>query len=623
METVTTNGLRIRIESLLKTDKRLITEKGDLNYTKIHDLAENLDPDLIMLLLKNDIAKDAFFKSVLKSYVFNTKKFIEFLDFNSSNNSYSKYLGKEIGLYTGDELLVDRDEVVLNFPYKDCVLEGGQTTEEGMDTYYEYNETENKYEEKEEKRREIFYNEILARDEIDQLFEPKAFCNAVRYTKSGKKKFDTFVRDENGIIKDNLIIKGNNLLALHSIYKQFAGQVKLIYIDPPYNTGTGDDTFGYNDSFKRSTWLSFMKNRLEIAKELLRDDGAIYIQLDYHQVHYAKILLDEVFGESNFQREIIWRIGWLSGYKTTAENYIRNHDTILFYSKNQTEMNFNKLYIPNSEFKKPIPEKNESKFINALKELGINKKEAMNILSQVNEMPEKYPIDDVWNGSEYDDLNSIAIVSFAGETVSKLLSKDDQVKGQKTEKLIQRIISSHMNKGDIVLDFFGGTGTTAAVAHKMGMRYILCEQLDKHIDISLRRMQKVIAGDQSGISKAVGWNPETSEQAGSFVYLELAENNEKAIKEITACKSYDELAKLFKTLCEKYFLYYNVHINAFAQRTIKEKEFIALPLKKQKEMFARMLDLNQLYVNKSDMEDSQFGLSKEDIQMTNLFYGDK
>ena len=123
----------------------------------------------------------------------------------------------------------------------------------------------------------------------------------------------------------------------------------MIYIDPPYNTGS--DSFGYNDKFNRSAWLTFMKNRLEIAKRLLSVDGAIYVQLDYHQAHYAKVLMDEIFGEDNFQREIIWRIGWLSGYKTMDNNWIRNHDTILFYSKNSENCKFIKHYIPKEEFK--------------------------------------------------------------------------------------------------------------------------------------------------------------------------------------------------------------------------------------------------------------------------------
>ena len=326
-------------------------------------------------------------------------------------------------------------------------------------------------------------------------------------------------------------------------------------------------------------------NRLEIAKELLSPDGAIYVQLDYHQVHYAKILLDNIFGEDNFQREIIWRIGWLSGYKTIDNNWIRNHDTILFYSKNSDSLNFNKYYIQKSEFK-----------------------------SIADSKAEQYPIEDVWNGNEYDDLNSIAIVSFSGETVSKMLNKDDEVKGQKSEKLIERIIKAHTSEKDIVLDFFGGTGTTAAVALKMQRQFIICEQLDKHIDISLRRLLKVEAGEQSGISKKYNW-----QGGGSFVYLELAKKNETALEQISACKSLEELTTLFDELCSKYFLHYNVRVKEF-RKEIESERFKQLSLKQQKEMFSRMLDLNQLYVNVDDRHDKNTGLTKDDIAITEDFY---
>lgn len=318
----------------------------------------------------------------------------------------------------------------------------------------------------------------------DRLPEPRALVNARRYTADGVEA-TTQVSPA-----DNLVIQGDNLPILASLLPVYAGKVKLIYIDPPYNTGSA--AFGYNDRFPRSTWLTFMKNRLELARRLLSEDGAIYVQLDYHQVHYAKVLMDEIFGEENFQREIIWRIGWLSGYKTMENNWIRNHDTILFYAKNARELDFKKQYIPRSAFKK------------------ISRSKA-----------ERYPMEDVWNASEYDDLNSIAIVSFSGETVSKMLSPGDEVKGQKSEKLLERIIKAHTDPGELVLDFFGGSGTTAAVAHKLGRRYIVCEQLDRHMDIMLRRLQKVMAGEQSGVSKPNGWKG-----GGSFVACELARGEE-------------------------------------------------------------------------------------------------
>ena len=163
-------------------------------------------------------------------------------------------------------------------------------------------------------------------------------------------------------------------MALHSLKKEFAGRVKLIYIDPPYNTG--NDSFKYNDSFNHSSWLVFMKNRLEIARELLREDGSIYVNLDYNEVHYCKVLMDEIFGLENFQREVIWRIGWLSGYKTGVSNYVRNHDSILFYSKNKNKMFFNKIYIDNSNFKELI---SKNKLADILCDYDMDKKQISNI----------------------------------------------------------------------------------------------------------------------------------------------------------------------------------------------------------------------------------------------------
>ena len=592
IETPETNALKSKVEKLLSEILDFTDENKNLKINVIKDYADNGNIKLLEPLLKNAQTKKAFFSPVLDSFVFNTAKFKEFLEYSSACNSYSKYLGEKIGLYMGDSSLLDRNEVVLNFPFKDCVLEGGQRKEDGLDTYYEYDDKKGEYEKKQSKRREVFYNEVLAQDEIDSLFSPKAFCNTKRYEKGKSEKCTKLNRDaelnkKRGLsedtITDNLIIKGNNLLALHSLKKEFAGKVKLIYIDPPYNTGS--DTFSYNDSFNRSSWLTFMKNRLEVARELLSPDGAIYVQLDYHQVHYAKILLDNIFGENNFQREIIWRIGWLSGYKTIANNWIRNHDTILFYSKNTDSLSFNKYYIQKSDFK-----------------------------SIADSKAEQYPIEDVWNGNEYDDLNSIAIVSFSGETVSKMLNKNDEVKGQKSEKLIERIIRAHTSEKDIVLDFFGGTGTTAAVALKMNRQFIICEQIDKHVDISLRRLQKVEEGEQSGISKRNNW-----QGGGSFVYLELAKKNETALEQISACKSLEELTELFDELCSKYFLHYNVRIKEF-RKEIESERFKQLNLKQQKEMFSRMLDLNQLYVNTDDRHDKNTGLTENDIAITEDFY---
>ena len=550
------------LEQQLKKEINFVSDNGELKKWVVLHKAQNFDEELIGLLLDNADLKEKFFVNVKGTLVFNQNLFVQFLEQkNYLNDSYTQYKNK-VGLTIDGKYLKQRNEVALVWPFKDCILEGGQSREE-------------------DKREEIFFNEILAQDEITQLLEPKVLTNAKRIDKDGEKPLDQFKRNENGTITDNLIIKGNNLLALHTLKEEFAGKVKLIYIDPPYNTGT--DSFGYNDNFNRSTWLTFMKSRLQIAKTLLSNDGAIYVQLDYHQVHYLKILMDEVFGEKNYQREIIWRIGWLSGYKTADNNWIRNHDTILFYSKDERQLKFIKNYIPKSEFK-----------------------------SIASSNAERYPIEDVWNGNEYDDLNSIAIVSFSGETVSKMLNSEDEVKGQKSEKLLERIIKAHTEEGEIVLDFFGGTGTTAAVAHKLNRQYIIIEQLEKHIDICVRRIKKVIGGEQSGISKRNNW-----QGGGSFVYLELKKYNQTFIEQIEEAKDTDTLLQIWEQMKAKSFLNYNVDIKKQDKHI---EEFKALTLAEQKQHLCEILDKNQLYVNLSSLNDADFACTEEEKRLNRDFY---
>lgn len=548
------------VAEVLKQDDRFFTENGELLRNAVYEATMQMDSKLIKLLYENELTKSKFFTMVDNVAVFDKVGFgwvvnnREFLP-----DSYTRYKNK-IGLVNSNgEFISNTNDIELVFPYKDCVLEGGQTKEE-------------------QNRREIFYNDTLAPDEIDRLLYPKVFTNANRYTANGAENITKISNN------DNLIIKGNNLLAISSLLKQYEGKIKCIYIDPPYNTGT--DSFGYNDNFNRSSWLTFMKNRLLIAKQLLAEEGAIYVQLDYHQVHYAKVLMDEIFGEENFQREIIWRIGWLSGYKTKDNNWIRNHDTILFYSKNNNKLNFNKYYIPKKEFKKIA----ESK-------------------------AERYPIEDVWNANEYDDLNSIAIVSFSGETVSKLLNKEDEVKGQKSEKLIERIIKAHTEPGDIVLDFFGGTGTTAAVAMKTGRKFIVCEQIEKHIDIIKRRLVKVAQGDQSGISKSNDWKG-----GGSFVYCELAKLNQNFVDAIETADTEESLISIWEDMQQSGFISYKVNpkdINTDA------KDFEELSLNDKKNLLMELLDKNQLYVNYCDIDDKNFDISEEDKAFTKSFYGEE
>ena len=339
-----TNELKSKIENILQKVPDFVTNDGELKINVIKEEAEKGSVKLLEVLIKDSSIKKAFFKKVLDSYVFDTARFKEILEYSSVCNSYSKFSGKKIGLYFGDTPLTDRSEVVLNFPFKDCVLEGGQTKEDGLDKYFEWDEKTNDFIKKKAKgREEVFYNETLAHDEIDNLFAPKAFCNAKRYQADENKKctaqvLKTFNRNKEGTITDNLIIKGNNLLALHSLKKEFAGKVKLIYIDPPYNTGS--DGFTYNDNFNHSSWLTFMKNRLEVAKELLRDDGCIFVQCDDNEQAYLKVLMDEIFGRENKISMITVKVKAPAG--VGQESFLFDvNEYILSYAKNSENVNLN------------------------------------------------------------------------------------------------------------------------------------------------------------------------------------------------------------------------------------------------------------------------------------------
>ena len=255
-----------KLTELLKKDLRFVDEDtGDLIRSEIITEAFKIDKKLIELLLSDATIKKKFFSEIKGHWVFNVNNFIDYVqDKNFLSDSYTRFKNK-IGLNIDGKFLNERKEVSLVWPFKDCFLEGGMTRED-------------------QKRKEIFFNELLAQDEIDRLLDPKVFTNFRKSMSKKESKVTDFKRDKNGTIKDNLIIKGNNLLALHSLIKEFQGKIKLIYIDPPYNTEL--DSFGYNDQFSHSTWLTFMKNRLEVAKKLLTQDGTIFVQLDWHEVHF-------------------------------------------------------------------------------------------------------------------------------------------------------------------------------------------------------------------------------------------------------------------------------------------------------------------------------------------------
>lgn len=272
----------------------------------------------------------------------------------------------------------------------------------------------------------------------------------------------------------NKIFWGDNLQVMSHLLKDYRGKIDLIYIDPPFDSKadykkkiklkgqsaesdhSAFEEKQYGDIWTNDEYLQFMYERLILCRELLSDTGSIYVHMDENRSHYIKIVLDEVFGNSNFKREIVWRIGWISGYKSAAKQWIRNHDTILYYTKGNT-CTFNKKYIPYPP--------------------GYTRRDGAE--------PEGkgYPIEDTWNCSELDSLNSIQIMSFSGEKVG--------YPTQKNENLLARIIECSSNPGDIVFDCFMGSGTTQAVAMKLGRRFIGADINLGAIQTTTKRLLKV------------------------------------------------------------------------------------------------------------------------------------
>lgn len=674
------NNLKNTIFEILKTDDRVWNkEKNELNQTLLIDLLDKIDEKIIGILLENEEARNKFFVKIKDVFVFKTNDFKFFLEENKVNNSFTKYKN-QIGLTDGRKFLKDSGDVVLDFPFKDCVLEGGQSSEEGLDTYFEYEKQKQKtvdgekiidpagYKEKTTKRKEIFFNQILAKDEIDCLFDEKALVGWKRFNKEGESEVREIKRDANGTIKENLIIEGNNLLALHSLKSQFAGKVKLIYIDPPYNTDGNANTFAYNNSFNHSTWLTFMRNRLEVARGLLSNDGSIVIAIDHAELFYVGVLADEIFERSN-------RVGLVAVEtnprgRADSKFFATSHEYFLVYAKSREVFNLNDFEL-NQEQKNSFKLKDEisqyrllplqrsgsnstpdkrpklrypiyfdpankvislDKFSDNLIEIypndgsgthkvwRISKDSSREALSKndivIRDTNGKYTVlmkdrikdgrkaKTFWSNPQYD-------ASSHGTMLLKQYFDSNVFSYPKSIHLIKDILKICANKNDLILDFFGGSGTTAHAVLELNKedggnrKFILCEQMDYINTVTCPRVMKFL--EKENIND-------------SFIHLELAKHNETAKEKILNCQNLKELEDLFDELYEKYFLNYNLKIKEFKEKVLNEDEFKILKLEEQKRMFLTMLDLNQMYVNKSEMADKNFAISQQDQELTKEFY---
>lgn len=622
------------VADLLLTKDKYKAEDGKLLKAVVYSDVMAMSEDLLTLLLSNENVKETFFKDVQGTLVFDKQKFAWFMESKEFlPDSYTSYTNK-IGLTHNGNFISQTNDVVLDFPYKDCVLEGGQDKDD-------------------QKRSEIFYNETIASGEISRMLAPKVFTNAKRYTAVGEKDLtgeldpDTIqVKEETGITfndNDNLIIKGNNLIALASLLKRYEGKVKCICIDPPYNTQ--NDSFNYNDSFNHSTWLTFMKNRLEICKKLLATTGSIFIILDDNEYAYCKVLTDDIFGRENHKATFIWN------HRKSKQNDIDislSHNYVMCYIK-ESSTRLYPLSVDEEVFSNPdndsrgpwkadpfdapnirpnltyaitnpitgeqhLPPSgrcwrfSQEKFASALEDNriiwgknGKGRPQYKRFLSEANLKGNS--INTIWN--------DVDTATSATKHLMQLFGTKNVFSTPKSESLIERIISISTNEKDIVLDFFIGSGTTAAVAHKMGRRYIGVEQMDYIQDITVERLKKVLEGEQGGISKAQNWHG-----GGSFVYLELKEDANTLITTIqNATEDTIESVKASIYADERIVPYLTKQELADA-----DKNFENLTLEEKKQALMKLVDKNKLYVNASDMDDESHHVSDDDKKFTKSFY---
>lgn len=450
-----------------------------------------------------------------------------------------------------------------------------------------------------------------------------------------------------------------------------------------------EDTFKYNSNFKLSTWLVFMKNRLEVARELLSEDGAIFVQISDDGVAELHQLMKDVFNESgknNFINKITIKTKSPSGFASVNVGVFETAEYIIGFAKNKSKWTYNPQYVETSydpNYKYYVKNKqddiskweivslndylptlfgyeNKQAFVDELgkdvfeKKMGdfalenaesvfrytaIGNDAGQEIVSIRNiskgDKEKIYKIERenhydviVHNGQEIafyskkireidgKSVPSIQLSNIWMDTPYEGIAREGGVSlkgGKKPEKLIRRIIEMASNKGDIVLDFFGGSGTTAAVAHKLERKYITIEQLDYEKNSPWNRLKDVVNGeDQSGISKIVKWKG-----GGSFVYAELYELNQIYISQIQRIESDNEIEQIIDDMKESAFLDYKINLD---RMTNEDSGFKELTLDQKKQVLIESLDANQMYLSYSEMDDDQYHIPESVKKFNHSFY---
>ena len=620
--------------NILKTDERFFAEDGTLLRNRVYEASMAVDANLIRLLLRNDDTKKRFFTDIDGVLVFdkvgfgwviNNRQFLP--------DSYTRYKNR-IGLTDSRGYLISAsNDVVLSFPYKDCFLAGGQTKDD-------------------EKRNEVFFNATLVPDEVDRLLYPKVLVNAKRYTADGVD--DNIEFDK----ADNLIIKGNNLLAISSLLKRYESKVKCIYIDPPYNSPSQANTFAYNNTFNRSTWLVFMKNRLEIAKRLLRKDGVLVCAIDKNEQPRLQILIEEIFREYDVDCITILH----NARGTIGTNFSYTHEYAIFVTPKgkkalgnrkieQDEIDWRQLRDRGGESLRsdakncfyPIivengkvvgfgdvcadgehPQANEKHgnqtYIYPIDSSGVERKwryarQTVESIMNVLRIQETSGVLGIQIGKDYGTYKTVWTdkkydASLYGTQLLKSILPDTEFTYPKSINNVIDCVNAVVeeDKDAIILDFFGGSGTTGHAVMEINKdggnrRFILVEQMDYiHKDTLPRNV---------AIMKSVA-------PTASIVYCELAKCNQIFIDELAQATADNEVATLLEKVLDTGFIGSKIAPKDIDPNAV---EFAELSLDDKKRFVIELLDMNMLYVNLSEIDDVEYAISEADKAFTRSFYG--
>lgn len=625
--------------TLLKQIKEVLStfptywDKETLLRNKVIEDIRSYEKEIIEALLANELIRETYSIQLNSGIVFKTEDFISMLRYkNYLENSYTKYTN-EIGLTSDGKFLKYNTDIVLDFPHKDGVLEGGMSKENSN-------------------KDEVFYHNVLAKEEIDVLLSPKVLTNIKKYDKKGEQDITSI--DES----DSLVLRGNNFIALSSLLKRYEGQIKCIYIDPPYNPRSDANTFAYNNKFNQSTWLTFMKNRLELASKLLADNGIIFIDIDHNELFYLGVLADEIFGYENRigNLAIVHNLkGRYNGYFSIA------HENKIVYAKNSKNAEIKEM-LDDTSHKFPYEDDiSKYKTVNLQRTgNGSLRTDRPNLFypvyynvntgqvstTKIPDSIEILPIDDngierrwrwgkeklekewktetvvrkqksgykiytkirkkgdrpktLWNKPEYSGTT--------GTNRLKSLIGENDFSYPKSVQLVVDSLSIATDEDSIVLDFFGGSGTTGEAVMELNKidngnrKFILVEQMSYIETILTPRLKSVITNEKSD---------------ESFIYAELFELNQSYVKRIQSATTKKEIFELLDVI--KNSKYLNIRVN-FEKLLETTTEFSNLSINEQKELLIQLLDMNQLYLNYSEIEDTQYDISDDIKAFNHSFY---